>query len=141
MRQVGAPAFFVVQVMVLALLVVLVLAIPHEWTPARMLGAALIIISSALLLTARYQLGRSFSVSAQARELVTHGIYSKIRNPIYVFGVFLFAGVCLFFQKPHLLFILAIMIPLQIWRAHREARVLEEKFGEAYRQYRKQTWF
>jgi protein-S-isoprenylcysteine O-methyltransferase Ste14 len=36
---------------------------------------------------------------------------------------------------------LVIGIPLQIVRARREAHVLEAKFGEAYREYRRQTWF
>ena len=39
-----------------------------------------------------------------------------------------------------LLFFLAV-IPVQIFRARREARVLEEKFGEEYRVYRRGTWF
>jgi protein-S-isoprenylcysteine O-methyltransferase Ste14 len=39
-----------------------------------------------------------------------------------------------------LVFLLMIMI-LQIWRAKNEARVLEAKFGDAYRGYRSKTWF
>jgi protein-S-isoprenylcysteine O-methyltransferase Ste14 len=34
-----------------------------------------------------------------------------------------------------------IIIPLQIFRARREAAVLEAKFGDEYREYRKRTWF
>jgi len=30
---------------------------------------------------------------------------------------------------------------MQIGRAHREAAVLETKFGDDYREYRKRTWF
>jgi protein-S-isoprenylcysteine O-methyltransferase Ste14 len=36
---------------------------------------------------------------------------------------------------------LVIVIPLQIVRTRREARVLDAKFGEAYGQYRERTWF
>jgi protein-S-isoprenylcysteine O-methyltransferase Ste14 len=36
---------------------------------------------------------------------------------------------------------LLLLIPLQVWRARNEARVLEEKFGEEYREYRRRTWF
>jgi len=32
-------------------------------------------------------------------------------------------------------------VPLQVWRARNEARVLETKFGDAYRDYRRNTWF
>jgi len=135
------PALFVVQVIVMAGLVSILFVVPHQWTPARIIGAVIIIVSAALLLTARYQLGASFAVTAQARVLVTRGVYSRVRNPIYVSGVFLLVGVCMFFQKPYLLAILALVIPLQIWRARNEARVLDAKFGDAYRQYRRQTWF
>jgi protein-S-isoprenylcysteine O-methyltransferase Ste14 len=38
-----------------------------------------------------------------------------------------------------LLMILAIF--MQVWRAKNEARVLEAKFGDAYREYRRKTWF
>jgi len=31
---------------------------------------------------ARCQLGKSFSIKPKARELVAHGLYSKIRNPL-----------------------------------------------------------
>ena len=41
---------------------------------------------------ARHQLGDSFAVRAEAKKLVTHGIYSKIRNPIYIFGGLAFVG-------------------------------------------------
>jgi protein-S-isoprenylcysteine O-methyltransferase Ste14 len=34
-----------------------------------------------------------------------------------------------------------VLIPVQIIRARREAAVLEAKFGDAYREYRKRTWF
>jgi protein-S-isoprenylcysteine O-methyltransferase Ste14 len=34
-----------------------------------------------------------------------------------------------------------ILIPLQWIRTRKEAQVLEEKFGDAYREYRRHTWF
>jgi protein-S-isoprenylcysteine O-methyltransferase Ste14 len=35
---------------------------------------------------------------------------------------------------------LLIVIPIQIIRARREARILEAAFGDAYREYRRHTW-
>jgi protein-S-isoprenylcysteine O-methyltransferase Ste14 len=90
---------------------------------------------------ARYTLGRSFSVRAKATALVTTGIYSRIRNPIYVSGMFLIAGVCLIVRNPYLWLLLPAVAVLQTVRARREARVLEAEFGDAYREYRKRTWF
>jgi protein-S-isoprenylcysteine O-methyltransferase Ste14 len=49
-------------------------------------------------------------------------------------------GLALVVWKPHLLIVLLILIPMQIFRARREAAVLEAKFGNAYREYRKRTW-
>src|SRR5215470_11024115 len=57
------------------------------------LGLALIGLAGATL--ARYTLGRSFSIRAKATALVTRGIYSRIRNPIYVSGVAFFVGLVL----------------------------------------------
>ena len=111
------------------------------WTASRLIGLALAIASFWLWLAARIQLGRSFAVRAQAKELVTHGLYSKIRNPIYVFGSLCLAGLCLLLGKPKGLLFLLVVAPLQAMRARKEARVLEEKFGDAYREYRARTWF
>jgi len=55
------------------------------WTVARIAGLAIGIPCLLLLALARVQLGRAFSVQAKASTLVTSGLYSRIRNPIYVF--------------------------------------------------------
>jgi protein-S-isoprenylcysteine O-methyltransferase Ste14 len=111
-----------------------------EWDWQRYAGAALTLTGMAGIATARFQLGNSFAIKPEARQLVTHGLYSKIRNPIYVFGAFLISGVVLILHRPRLwLFVVAIVI-MQIVRAHQEARVLEKAFGESYRAYRRKTW-
>jgi len=114
---------------------------PGPWNLARSIGLAIAAPSVALLLIARSQLGGSFSLTPQARHLVTHGLYSRIRNPIYVFGGLTFLGLSLALQKPALYIVFIIVIPIQIARAHKEAKVLEERFGDEYRQYREKTWF
>ncbi|MFY9673320.1 MAG: isoprenylcysteine carboxylmethyltransferase family protein [Terriglobales bacterium] len=112
---------------------------PHG--AARWIGLGLAAVGLGGVITARYTLGKSFSVAAKARELVTRGIYSRIRNPIYIFGGIFLTGVALILWHPFLIVLLAIMIPVQIMRARKEARVLEEKFGDEYREYRSRTWF
>jgi len=86
-------------------------------------------------------LGRSFSILPKATALVTRGIYAHIRNPIYVFGMVFTVGLLLMLRKSYLWFVLPIFAGLQIVRARKEARVLEARFGDAYREYRARTWF
>jgi protein-S-isoprenylcysteine O-methyltransferase Ste14 len=108
---------------------------------ARWLGLGLSLIGLAGVIMARYTLGRSFSVKAKATAMVTSGIYSRIRNPIYVSGVVVFIGLGFMIWKVIMVAVIVAVILMQIFRARREAQVLEEKFGDEYREYRKRTWF
>jgi protein-S-isoprenylcysteine O-methyltransferase Ste14 len=72
---------------------------------------------------------------------VALSVRSTIRNPIYVFSELAIAGLILYVKKPRLLLLLMILVPLQIFRARQESRVLEEKSGEEYRRYKAATWF
>jgi protein-S-isoprenylcysteine O-methyltransferase Ste14 len=108
---------------------------------ARLIGLLLGLIGLAGVILSRYTLGRSFSVAPKTTALVTHGIYSRIRNPIYICGEIFLVGLVLIVWRPGLLIILLLLIPVQVMRARREAAVLEAKFGEAYREYRERTWF
>jgi protein-S-isoprenylcysteine O-methyltransferase Ste14 len=114
---------------------------PVAWTIMPIVGACLLGPGFILWSIARIQLGNSFAVTAQARHLVTHGLYSKIRNPIYFFGSWVIIGLILLVQRPIWLLVFLILIPLQIWRAGKESSVLEAAFGEEYRTYRAGTWF
>jgi protein-S-isoprenylcysteine O-methyltransferase Ste14 len=109
--------------------------------PRRWIGMAIAFSGLAGVLVARYTLGKSFSVRAKATALVTSGIYSRIRNPIYVSGIIFLIGIAIMLGKPIVLLILVLIIPMQIWRARNEAKVLEDRFGEEYRTYRRRTWF
>jgi protein-S-isoprenylcysteine O-methyltransferase Ste14 len=124
----------------LALLVLLAFW-PAPWSLQRMVGSALLVAGMVFVFTARLQLGQSFSVIPRAKKLVTHGLYSKIRNPIYVFGTIAIAGMFLILQVPRLWVLLLVLVLIQVFRARKEADVLEAKFGDEYRTYRAQTWF
>ena len=90
---------------------------------------------------ARRQLGDAFSVRPEARFLVTSGLYSKIRHPIYVFGTMAFLFVVLALQGWGALSIWVIVVGVQIIRARREEKVMAATFGEEYAAYRSRTWF
>jgi len=90
---------------------------------------------------ARVQLGTSFAISPQAKVLVTRGLYSKIQNPVYVFNAIFYAGMFVFFGRPAWFLFCLVLIPLQLVRIREARKVLEAKFGDAYREYRESTWF
>jgi len=113
----------------------------QPWTALRIGGAILAVIAYTMVITARVQLGKSFSVRAEAKELVTHGLYARIRNPMYVFVDLMVFGLILALHLHWLLVIFAVFVVFQARQARREAKVLQEKFGQAYLDYRKQTWF
>ena len=96
----------------------------------RIVGLSIAIPSFVLFILARIQLGRSFSVEAKATSLVTTGLYSHIRNPIYFFGALMIAGIIVWTTKPVLFLVFVVLIPLQIYRSREEERVLTEEFGE-----------
>src|SRR5947199_6646170 len=90
----------------------------------RAAGIALAVVSFALLLTARAQLGSSFSVMPQARALVSHGIYSRLRHPMYLFVDLTIVGLTLALGIWYILAVLLVLVPLQVRNARREQSLL-----------------
>ena len=73
--------------------------------------------------------------------LVTKGLYSKFRHPIYLFRGIAFLGLFIAWGKLIPLLCFLLIYPLQILRARKEEKVLEQAFGEEYRRYKAGTWF
>ena len=119
----------------------LIVVRPAHWDAMRATGLVLTIVGFGLLTVARVQLGNSFSVTPQARALVTTGVYRKIRNPVYVFSAIGIAGFVLYVGRPMWLLLLLALLPMQVLRAQAEGRILEAVFGDAYRAWKRQTWF
>jgi protein-S-isoprenylcysteine O-methyltransferase Ste14 len=110
-------------------------------TAWRIAGIAIAAPAFLLFVAARVELGRAFSVQAKATTLVTTGIYSRIRHPIYLFGAVMILGIIIWTGLLWLLLVFAVLIPLQVVRSRKEERVLTEKFGAAYLDYKQKTWF
>src|SRR6202163_4315347 len=113
----------------------------RPWTMLRITGAVLAVVGYSMFVTARLQLGKSFAVTPQAKELVTLGLYSRIRNPIYVFVDVMIFGLILALHLYWLFTLYPLLLLMHAFRAHREATVLREKFGQSYIDYRNLTWF
>lgn len=112
------------------------------WQPHHTLGLAIVLPSTVLWTLARVQLGDAFTTRPEARRLVTHGLYARIPHPIYLFAECVSVGMWVFMGLPWMALLTAVVVvPVQVWRARREARVLEAAFGEEYRAYRRRTWW
>ena len=112
-----------------------------EWDAVKVVGAMVAGVSLVLLVTARLQLGGSFSVGAKARTLVTTGLYRRIRNPIYVFAALMLVGMAVVLGNWYLLALVAVLTPVQVMRARKEEAILAAAFGEEYERYKVGTWF
>jgi protein-S-isoprenylcysteine O-methyltransferase Ste14 len=105
------------------------------------LGVMLAITSFALAALARLQLGKSFTVTPRAGDLVSRGLYSRLQHPMYIFVDFTVCGIALAVHSWYVLLLLVIVLPLQTRNARTERKLLQEKFGERYEIYRRATWF
>ncbi len=104
-------------------------------------GIGIAVVGFTLWVLARVQLGKSFAIRAEARALVTTGLYSKIRHPIYFFAGVAFLGLFVAWGKLFPLIGFLAVYSTQLVRILREEKVLEDAFGEEYRRYKRSTWF
>lgn len=111
----------------------------HEMPPSLVIVSMLLTLSGTLgaifILT---QLGRSFSLMAEARQLVTTGIYRFVRHPLYLAEEVAIIGVAMQFASVWALLIVVAQITCQFCRMRNEETVLAEMFAE-YTEYRTRT--
>src|SRR5215472_1905218 len=140
MMRIMIPALLI-PIVVLALYFFIPTVKTQSWDTWRVAGAAIALMAYVCVVTARILLGNSFSVQPEAKELVTHGLYARMRHPMYVFVDLMIVGVILALRLYWLLVAFVPLMFLQAIQARREAKVLSEKFGHTYLAYRQQTWF
>ena len=98
------------------------------------LALGLMLIGTALSVVCIATLGRSFSVMATARRLVTSGPYSIVRHPLYAAEQIAVAGLILVHFSIPAIAIGAVHFAFQIRRMINEERILAGTFPE-YRDY------
>src|SRR5439155_9033842 len=84
------------------------------------------------------QLGRSFSVMAEARRLVTSGVYRIVRHPLYLAEELAVIGIFMQFLSLWTALLLAMQIAFQLRRMRNEEVILGEIFPE-YADYKART--
>jgi protein-S-isoprenylcysteine O-methyltransferase Ste14 len=101
-----------------------------------MVSTLLTIIGSVGAVVALSQLGRSFSLMAETRQLVTTGPYRFVRHPLYLAEEIALIGLFVQFASLWTALLFAVQIGFQLRRMHNEELVLSVRFPEyvAYRQ-------
>lgn len=102
------------------------------------LSAALILVGDGFAVYILFWLGRSTSIMAEARKLVTKGPYAVIRNPLYVAEEIAVFGTYLQFASPWTTALLIVHVYLQLRRMHYEEQILRRTFAE-YEDYARRT--
>lgn len=110
------------------------------WNPVlAVAGFAIALCSTALMLWARWVLGRMWAgrpLVQQGHELCTSGPYQIVRHPIYAGIVGLAVGGTLVAGFAQMLVVLAATIAFAAWRVRTEDRIMIATFGDRYRAYR-----
>lgn len=107
----------------------------------RMAGVIIAVGAFSVACLARMQLGKAFAFTPQAKGLVTKGLYSRVKHPMYIFVDIAICGVALAAQRWWVLLPLLILVPMQIRNSRKERELLLAKFGDAYVEYDRKTWF
>ncbi len=101
-------------------------------------STALILIGASLSFVVLRWLGKSFSIFAEARQLVTEGPYRIVRHPLYICEGIAVVGVTLQVISPWAILIAIVIAMLQYRRMINEDAILNSAFPE-YRAYAART--
>ncbi|MDB6147911.1 MAG: isoprenylcysteine carboxyl methyltransferase [Spartobacteria bacterium] len=106
-------------------------------------GAVVMIIALWLFWRAHVDLGLNWSITLEMRkhhELITRGVYRRIRHPMYT-AIFLFAIAQAFLLRNWLAGWAGFVTfaALYLVRTPREEKMMNEFFGEKYRDYMQRT--
>ncbi len=134
----AAEGIMILQVMGLHLF-----QLPWPHFMLQLIGFVFVLIGTSISFSARKTLGVNWAHAYEyqvkkEQELVTRGIYSLIRHPIYT-------GLCLAFiggelvAQSYLTLVGVVLLIGGYWQARQEEKILVKHFGDAYKTYMKRT--
>jgi protein-S-isoprenylcysteine O-methyltransferase Ste14 len=139
--QIFEVVFGVPFLVALALQRVVPISLPRgSLTPALILGGAiLIVVGVSLVVLARRefaQYGQPTDPGLPTSKIISTGVFSISRNPLYLGGAFTLAGISLAFNLPWVfILLLPSLVACHYILIAPEERYLAARFGEQYRMY------
>lgn len=133
----------------IALIAVLAMLLLHLTAPLAIvvrapfsyIGAVVIAIGATMIGWSRRAFqaaGTRTTPFTESAALIRHGLYGWTRNPMYLGAVLLVSGVALLLGSvTPLLIAVAFFVVLQEGFVRHEERLLDRRFGEEYRSYRR----
>jgi len=116
---------------------------PNHLSGVQMAVGAVIAAAGLAVATLSYRaLGKNFRVYAAPKRngrLITSGVYSKVRHPMYTGAILMMGGWVLFFGSLWGVPLWLAFSILYIVKSIKEERILSDHFPE-YGEYRKRTW-
>lgn len=111
--------------------------LPIAEATSETVGYPLFGLGLALNLLALLALKRGFGGEIEpVTELVTGGIYARLRHPMYVSFAITMLGLDFLLRSAlGVMFTLVAFLPSMVWRARLEEQALARHFGQAWRDY------
>lgn len=105
------------------------------------IGSISILLGLIILIISQMQLGNSYRIllSNEKAKLITTGLYSFTRNPLYIGAYISFIGIFLMFPSIIFLILLLIVIVNNHFRIFEEEKALLALFGDEYNNYKKKV--
>jgi protein-S-isoprenylcysteine O-methyltransferase Ste14 len=112
------------------------------WVAIRWLAALVGLACLALSIECWLRMGKNWRMAVtpdQQTELVTTGLYGRVRHPIYALSILLMLCTLVVVPTWPVALMAAIHIGLMVTKARNEERFLAERHGERYRRYLQRT--